>query len=62
MNIIEAIKGGKFFKRKNYVFYLQVKYDSVLNMDNFFWISSNGTLVVTKIYPDDLLAEDWEIK
>lgn len=57
MNIIQAVKSGKLMKRENCLVWIRAK-------DNaFYWIGSvTGKERLYDIIPEDVLAENWEIK
>lgn len=54
MNIIEAIKSGKPFKRETWSGW-------AVNRDNNYIVWSENLCQVS-FYPEDLLAVDWEVK
>jgi len=56
MNILKAIKSGKDFKRDGWDFWCGKE------EDHFFWISNDGKKLIATFSPDEVMADDWEVK
>jgi hypothetical protein len=57
MNIIEARKSGKPFKRRSHDEWADDICDNYEGMDLYL-----GNTEISRLYIEDILADDWEIK
>ena len=59
MNIIEAVKSGKRFRRKSMN---EFNYWCISNGDSFFWIDKHGNEHICNFSPEQIVSDDWEIE